>query len=47
MAWALCNPNALEPYKDNAKRRIKEYYSWDLMTDKYESLFVELTNNVF
>jgi glycosyltransferase involved in cell wall biosynthesis len=47
MAWVLSNPDSLKPYKDKAKQRIKDYYSWDLITDKYESLFFELKKAVF
>jgi glycosyltransferase involved in cell wall biosynthesis len=47
MNWALYNPELLQPYKKKARARIKEHYSWDLMADKYEYLFLQLVNNVF
>jgi len=47
MQWALDNPDKLVPYKFAAQRRISEYFSWDIVTDQYEQLFLDLLDNKF
>jgi glycosyltransferase involved in cell wall biosynthesis len=42
MAWALAHAGTLGPYKEKARERIRQSYSWDLVADQYEELFVEL-----
>jgi len=42
MRWALSNPATLMRYKKKAKERIKNFYSWDLVANQYEQLFLEL-----
>ncbi len=42
MEWALSNSEALMPYKEKARKRIKDFYSWDLITEQYEKLFFEI-----
>jgi len=42
MRWTLEHPDELAPYKARARERIRAHYSWDHITDGYESLFNEL-----
>lgn len=44
MRWALDNSKELDSYKKRAVDRITSFYSWDSVSDRYESLFRELTN---
>ncbi len=37
------NPQKKEVYQKRAVERIKKYYSWDGVTDKYERLFIRIT----
>ncbi|MEW6557421.1 MAG: glycosyltransferase [Elusimicrobiota bacterium] len=37
-----CNQDLLNQYRDNAKKRAIQYYSWETVTDKYESLFLQM-----
>ena len=39
------NPRKREAFQKRAVERIKKYYSWDDVTDKYERLFKEVTKN--
>jgi len=43
MRWTLSNINKLEPFKIAARKRIIERYSWDSVTDDYETVFYEIT----
>ena len=36
------NPKVIRIYGEKAKERIKANYSWDMVTDKYESLFLKM-----
>jgi glycosyltransferase involved in cell wall biosynthesis len=36
------NPEIVQEYRGRAIRRVKENYSWDVVTDKYEELFFSL-----
>lgn len=47
MEWTLNNEESLEPYILGAQARIKEFYSWDVITEKYENLFLKLHCNRF
>jgi len=38
------SPEVIRMYGEKARKSIKANYSWDAVTDKYESLFLELTN---
>ncbi|MDH4232719.1 MAG: DUF1972 domain-containing protein [Nitrospirota bacterium] len=42
MEWALTHQAALQPFKESARVRIRQYYSWELVADQYERLFIEL-----
>ncbi len=42
MSWALSNPEALAPYREKAKERIRDQYSWDRIAQQYEQLFFDL-----
>lgn len=42
MQWALHHSAELNDFKMNAVTRIREHFSWDKVTDGYESLFREL-----
>lgn len=42
MQWALDHPAELDNFKSKAVTRIREHFSWDMVTDRYESLFHEL-----
>lgn len=42
MTWALENPDSLTTYKNRARTRIAEQYTWEKVTDGYELLFKEL-----
>ena len=41
----LDHPKKREYYQDMARKRIKEYYTWDLITDKYKRLFDSYSNS--
>ena len=36
------NPDVVEAYRQKARRRAKEYFDWEVVTDKYEELCVRL-----
>ena len=42
MAWALDHRDELAEFKDKARERIRVWYSWDLVAEQYEELFLEL-----
>lgn len=42
MAWALDHPDELAGFKKKARERIRACYSWDLVAQQYEELFLEL-----
>lgn len=42
MRWALEHPGELIPYRERAVQRITREYTWDKITDGYETLFEEL-----
>lgn len=42
MAWALEQTSGLGPFRAKARERVMERYSWERVTDGYESLFREL-----
>ncbi|MBI5204629.1 MAG: DUF1972 domain-containing protein [Nitrospirae bacterium] len=42
MKWALEHPAELSGYKKSAMELIRKYYSWDTITEQYETLFREL-----
>jgi glycosyltransferase involved in cell wall biosynthesis len=42
MQWTLDHPDLLQDYKERAVERIRQNYSWELVTDGYETLFREL-----
>ena len=42
MQWALDHAEELIPFKQRAIERITAHYSWDIVTDQYETLFREL-----
>jgi len=47
MNWALENPSLLSEYTEKARHRIKDRYTWDIITDGYEQLFKELQANKY
>lgn len=47
MQWALDNESILGPFKQKAVARIKDFYNWGLVADKYEELFQELVANKY
>ena len=42
MQWAAENPEALDALRSRARSRARSHYSWDAITDRYESLFRSL-----
>ena len=42
--YIIKNPEVIRIYGEKAKERIKANYSWDMVTDKYESLFLEMAS---
>lgn len=42
MQYVIDNPSLIKIFGDKARQRIKQHYSWDYITDKYENLFLEL-----
>lgn len=46
LQWTLDNPTGVEDYRDKAKKRVQEAYSWEVITDKYEALFAEMTGKL-
>jgi len=42
MKWALTHAEILGPYKEKSRARIRQYYSWELVSEQYEELFAEL-----
>ena len=42
MNWALVNSDTLGSYKEKSRERIRQNYSWDLVTEQDEKLFMEL-----
>lgn len=45
MRWTLQHPDELPPYCNRAIARIQEQYSWETVTDGYETLFFELAKS--
>lgn len=45
MTWALSHPEDLAPFKEKARVRIREFYSWDIITEQYEKMFYRLLKN--
>jgi glycosyltransferase involved in cell wall biosynthesis len=43
MKWALVHADTFGSYKEKSRERIRQYYSWDLVTGQYEELFMELS----
>lgn len=41
--YVIRNPEVIRMYGEKARKRIKANYSWDTVTDKYESLFLKMT----
>jgi len=41
--YVMRSPEVVRMYGEKAKERIKANYSWDAVTDKYESLFLKMT----
>lgn len=44
LEYVIRNPQVIRIYGEKAKERIKANYSWDAVTDKYESLFLEMVS---
>ena len=42
MKWALENDNRLNEFRQRAQKRIRDFYSWDRITEQYEELFYDL-----
>lgn len=42
MQYVISNPNIIQSYRQRAQERVKENYSWEVITDKYEQLFKSL-----
>ena len=42
--YVIKNPEIIKMYGKQARKRIKANYSWDTVTDKYESLFLEMVS---
>lgn len=45
LQWAVDNPGELNKYRRAAASRVKEHYSWEAVTEAYETLFRELLSN--
>jgi len=42
LQYVLNHPDIIQYYGEKAQRRVKQYYSWEAITDKYENLFLQL-----
>jgi len=42
LQYIIDKPEVMKVYKEKAPKRIQECYSWETVTDKYESLFLHL-----
>lgn len=42
MKWALENDNKLNELRRRAQKRIRDFYSWDRISEQYEELFYDL-----
>ncbi len=42
--YLIRNPEIVRVYGEKARERVKANYSWDVVTDKYESLFLEMVS---
>ncbi len=47
MRWALDNEGKLANFKEKARARILEHYSWDRIADQYEQLFYDIINGKY
>lgn len=43
LQWTLERPEAVEELREKALARVKREYSWDVITERYEALFREMT----
>lgn len=43
MEWTILHAQELREYKERAKKRIEDYYSWDAIAMQYEHLFREMS----
>ncbi|MBC7334360.1 MAG: glycosyltransferase [Actinobacteria bacterium] len=42
MNYVISNPSVVKSLGEKARERVRKHYSWDAITDKYESLFLSL-----
>jgi len=42
LQYVIDHQSIIQYYGEKAQRRIKQYYSWEVITDKYENLFLQL-----
>ena len=47
MSQAIENSERLDVFRQRAKQRILDHYSWDAVADQYEELFYQLVENKF
>jgi len=47
LKYVIENPRSVERLSRKAIKRIRENYSWNSITDKYENLFLKITENQF
>ncbi len=40
--YVIDNSNIIASYREKARERVKQNYSWDRVTDKYENLFLHM-----
>jgi glycosyltransferase involved in cell wall biosynthesis len=44
LQYVIDNPNLIKSYGEKARERVEQNYSWDVVTDKYEKLFLQMLN---